>query len=615
MAMMRDKELADLATILARDTGMKITIGGTQSYCTANGDINISRMPATPLGQLLMTGLIFHENGHKLHSDYSVIPSPGLLKEATNVFEDLRVEAEVIRERPGTKFNLDGMNDYFFQKGALTPTSGNLNEALLGKALAYCLRKYRGCTSVQDLEAVCNEAMDDAFGEDFITDAESICDEFPSCKDTGDIIALAKKYIDLLIQQKTPPPPHPPPSSQPQPQEAEEGNGEGNKEESQAEPGDDSQEDNDGDGQGDQDGDGEQSPGADEPQGNGNGEDESQSQNGGGSDGNGQGEDSPGNEKQNSDQGEEEAQSGGNGAGNGGGRRPTPEEIEKMLAEETGFGDKGGMLVDELNELAHQFNSDEVAGSPELPKIGVLKSRFGKLDEIEAISATSRMRSKIIGMLQSIGRKPEQFGASGKKLATGRLHRLAIGDPKIFKRKEEVKTVNTAVCILLDLSGSMDGNHLIANPASFALHNTLYGLKGVAVCSMEFSGKYEGEEVNILCPFGQKPSSEQFNHHPFDGTPTDTALWAARAVLMQRTEPRKIILVLTDGAPNYADATKAATAKVVKDGIEVAAIGIMSDAVKHYWRNNRVINGIKDLPLAMFGVMEDLLNKGGSPRA
>jgi cobalamin biosynthesis protein CobT len=278
-----------------------------------------------------------------------------------------------------------------------------------------------------------------------------------------------------------------------------------------------------------------------------------------------------------------------------------------MLKNNTGYGDLSALIQSELDDIAENVPHSEKARIPMLPEIGRLPPKNGKLDEVEAISASSRMRAKLMGMLQAIKMCPKSYGLSGRKLAPGRLIKLATGDPRIFRKKIETVTTNTAVALLLDLSGSMDGKYKVANEAAFALHNTLYGLKGVAACTLEFSGKNKEPEVSVLVGFGAKPQSENFNHYPFDGTPTGTAIWAARAMLLQRPEPRKIMLILTDGCPDDGYATKAATERALKDGIEIAAIGIMDSSVRHYWENHRVISAIHELPAAMFGIMEGML--------
>jgi hypothetical protein len=101
--MIRDQELAGLAMTLGRDAKIRITVSGDGSYCTPDGShINIARMPSTPIGRLLMTGLVFHEVGHK---NYTQGGRPdGLLGDMMNVIEDTalmmctgRIELDLIK--------------------------------------------------------------------------------------------------------------------------------------------------------------------------------------------------------------------------------------------------------------------------------------------------------------------------------------------------------------------------------------------------------------------------------------------------------------------------------------------------------------------------------------
>jgi len=544
--MIRDQELAGLAMTLGKDAKITITVGGDGSYCKPDGShINIARMPSTPLGRMLMTGLVFHEVGHK---NFTKGGRPdGLLGDMMNVIEDIRVDMETIKARPGTCFNLEAVTTHYVNKGSLKPH--NLPHALLGKVMAYGFGRILNHSSIIKLEEECNEMMDDAFGPDFISDVESIITNLPKLKSTRDSRDMAQRVVELLIQQQM---------KQQKQQSAK--NGQGNSSQ------------------------------------NGSGNSSAKSQ-------------GKGQQKEGSTSG-----AGGTGAGNGKKTVPTAKEIEEMLQGSTGFGDLSRLIQTELNQLSAETPESTKEGIPLLPQIGRLKVGSCKLDEVDAISATSKMRAKLMGMLQSIKRQPESYGLSGRKLAAGRLVKLAVGDPRIFRKKVEVRDINTAVIVLLDLSGSMNSKCQVANAAAFALHNTLYGLKGVAVCSAEFSGKSNKPEVNILVEFGRKPLSENFNHRPFDGTPTHNAIWAARVMLLQRSEPRKILLILTDGCPDNDAATKAATRRTMKDGIEIAAIGIMEDSVKRFWDTNRVINTLQELPAAMFGVMEVLLtDRRGKP--
>jgi len=431
--------------------------------------------------------------------------------------------------------------------------------------MAYGFGRLMNQKSILPLEVLCNEMMDDAFGLEFIGDVDSIIKDIPKLKSTNDSTVMAQKLIDLLIQQQQ--------KSAIQPKQAPQ-----------------------------------QHPGQNGKLGN----------NGGGSPNGSKGaakQPSSKSSKKQRNQGENNQASGfgGNGAGSGGMKRPSPEEIEEMLKNKTGYGDLSALIQKELDDIAASIPDSILTGIPELPVIGRLKPQNGKLNEIEAVSASSRMRARLMGLLQSIKLQPKSYGLSGRKLATGRLVKLATGDPRIFMKKIEKVEVNTAVTVLLDLSGSMSGSYEVANAAAYTLHLTLFGLKGVAVCSLEFSGKDNQPEVNILVDFGLKPKSENFNHYPFDGTPTNTAIWAARALLLQRPEPRKIMLILTDGSPDKGNKTREATKRTMKDGIEIAAIGIMASSVRHYWDNHKIIESIQELPPAMFGIMEGLLIKSNNP--
>ncbi|NMT18067.1 VWA domain-containing protein, partial [Vibrio parahaemolyticus] len=75
---------------------------------------------------------------------------------------------------------------------------------------------------------------------------------------------------------------------------------------------------------------------------------------------------------------------------------------------------------------------------------------------------------------------------SGKRVDTRQLHKVVIGDTRIFQRPEAKKRPNTAVHILVDMSSSMDspaGNGKrredIAREASLAIALALESIPGV----------------------------------------------------------------------------------------------------------------------------------------
>ena len=542
--MMRDQELAGLAMTLSRDTDLAITVGGDRSFCSSDGrHIHIAAMPATPLGRMLMTGLVFHEVGHKNHTR-GARPA-GRLGEMTNILEDIRVEAATMAERPGTRFDLEAVATHYAGKGALDPFDAPT--AVLGLALAFGRARVLKQAALVPLLESCRRKVGEAFGRDTVDRMETLLEqELPLLNSTRQSQNLAEKLLSVLADRQNPEPIQP-------------GNPEGTPEGS--------------------------APSADQEQ-------------------------SVSQEGSRSEDREEDAET------------DTPAEapdenvpvLDILGATETGYGDLAKLMTAELNALANQVPQNQRNTLPHLPKVSRKKSTAPPLDEVGALCASSRMRARLLGLLQAVRRPPLGHGTSGRKLAPTRLARMAFGDARIFRRRQETARVHTAVAILLDASGSMYSDaggrcrSDIANPAAFALHHALVGIEGVAVLSAAFHFKdVDTPPVQLLVDFKEKPKSAAFNLNPDGGTPTADALWFARAVLLQRPETRRLILLLTDGYPNDPDATRAATARCLRDGIEIVALGLGTDAVRHYWPKHQVLTEVGELPQALFAAMEKVL--------
>jgi cobalamin biosynthesis protein CobT len=279
-------------------------------------------------------------------------------------------------------------------------------------------------------------------------------------------------------------------------------------------------------------------------------------------------------------------------------------DINKMLQEEDDYGDIGVLMMNETSDDA--CDSYKI---PQLPKYEKKKINNPKLDEVKAISASSRMRAKMYGMLQATKRQPVHFGTTGKKIKAKRLVGMSVGDPRIFSKKIETKAMNTAVVICVDYSGSMSGATKVSNPAAFAVHHALFGLPGTAVATMSFGTiTCEGKDsFLVLVGFGEKPISSQFNLPAQGGTPTTEVIWGARALLLERPEKRKIIMVVTDGSPNSTTTAKEAIKRTEQDGIQVCAIGIDTQCVKHLFKKSACIKNINELPDKMFIILDELM--------
>jgi nitric oxide reductase activation protein len=544
---MRDTELSGLAMTLSRDCGIKITVSGDDSYCASDGShINIARMPSTATGRMLMTGLIFHEVGHKHYTSGSK-PS-GLLGDLTNIIEDIRIEACVIEDRPGTRYDLDAVTTYYAQKGSLNPKDPA--RALCGYIMAHGRELILQQTGMRDILPGCKTMLKDAFSAQLVGKVKALLDKhLPALTSTRDARNLAQKLLELVRQCRDE---------------------------------------------------------AKQEQGQGNGQDQRSN------------EQSQEQSQQQSQQRNSTSDTNGTTAqsGNAGSKSLTQKQIDSVLKQgSTGYGDISGMITREMNNISHCISYNNLQNIPEAPQTGkVDPTRQSRLNEIEALAASSKMRARLLTLMQGYKNQPVSYGSSGRKIASKRLVRMGMGDARIFKRKAEQKALNTAAVILLDTSGSMAQNvdkhrtrQQIANSSAYALHYALHGMSGVSAATVSFANR--GSEAPALlqvCNFERKPDSRSFNLDSHGGTPIDKALWYARASLLHRPEPRKIVLLLTDGHPSSASRCEAATRRCYKDGIEIAALGIDTNAVMQYWNKCRVISEVGTLPQAMFEVMEKL---------
>jgi len=677
--MIRNTELAGLCQTIARDTGLEVTVGGEKSFITPDGKrLNIAAMPMTPEGRLVAVGLAWHEVGHKLYTEMEDGPGHGLFGDLVNVIEDVREERDFILDRPGAAYDLDAVTTYYASRGHMMPTDAT--SAVIALTMGHGRLELLGQKALEPARDKAREILEDNFGGAFLALAEGILKGFHSMptgrEGTESSKEMARQLVQLLEDTAADPPP--PPQSCPQqqsteseensenrggesddqddsssdnpengtgddyddqPTESEENKDNGgdnndneeNQEDSGEDPGQSQQQYGDDNGQDGQstgsNSNEENAPGEDTPLGNSsnNSSKDSSSNSSPGTDGlDGNDRDSAGQAQQAQDGTTRNSQPASSKPNAAGSQEPDLAQIiRKMIEEGAGdFGDLKQMAIDELDKLSAQVSPEVRSIIPQLPRIDRIKpNEPGLVDEPRCITTTSRMRAKLMGLLQAVKRLPERFGVSGRKLAVNRLVRMATGDPRIFRKRIESIAVNTAVVVLLDRSGSMNEGGSptrmdVARDAAFSLHHALSGIAGLAVHSVAFDmTDYEQEKppIKVLCNWGEKPRPEHFGVIPMDFTPTPWALWYARASLLSRPETRKVVLLVTDGEPfgwaGIEADTCAATARLYRDGIEIAAIGIETDSVQEYWKNNRVIKDLDELPQAMFAVMTDLLTR------
>ncbi len=244
-------------------------------------------------------------------------------------------------------------------------------------------------------------------------------------------------------------------------------------------------------------------------------------------------------------------------------------------------------------------------------------------DELnDSRQATTALRTRLQALMQSI-RSVRNHSAYTGALNIRRLHSLATGNAKVFLRKGEKAGVNTAVHILLDASGSMNGKPIaLAVKACFAVASALQAIPGVSVGVTAFPGnpvpdspEQQGhwQTVAPVLLHGQKLHT-RFTMKTGGSTPMDAALWWVLQQLHSMTEPRKIVVLISDGEPDDLKLTQTAIRAVKDAGMEVYGIGIHTISIQTLLpgKGSRVINDIAELAPSMFTILHDaLIHKQG----
>lgn len=297
----------------------------------------------------------------------------------------------------------------------------------------------------------------------------------------------------------------------------------------------------------------------------------------------------------------------------------------------------------DYNVFTREFDRIEVLRPPEINPAWI-----PELDE-RTRSMTGRMQKDIERMMASQSHVIRVPGFRAGRLNGPSLHRIVQGDDRLFNRKQEHKSKETAVTLLVDNSGSMSGAKIqTAMVSAYALAQTLERV-GIACELMGFTtGDHRGagsrkamEEVNqkiwsdmqkgvtyhrvvpIVMPiykeFDERINSEvkkriAYMANAQNGMVTNVdgeSLEYAAIRLMRRREKRKVMLVLSDGQPagarNAAGHLKQTTEKLEKIGIDLVGIGIMDQAVRRFYKHNIVLNRVEDLPTEVMRELKAIL--------
>ena len=617
-----------VAAALGNKLGINVMVTGTQA-CTNGDEIHLPSYDGDDPGyKAVAWGFLAHEAAHIRYTDFSICArvADKFRFSVLNVLEDIRIEMLINHLYPGTRFTIEKMVLHIIQTGGFHALTQEAHPAaILHDYMLYHLRC--ACLNQTALNALAEQAdsiLESTFPVGMVTRLAGLLSEVTHLASTWDALALTDRILAML-------------------QEEEENERQRQQKQSSGQDGSDSQphDASDSDGQpddADPDDSAAQSNGSDDD----SGQDDADGQSNGSDDGTAPDEtgdqpknagdesnpDGSGGEAGQDNQGGQPNGAGGdsaqddsvdadppNGCGNAGQGGPSGSALSKLLqAEEDDIPDDLMETARQLLEIADKEASDMTFPAPQKPEAG--QSGAGLLAKVE--TETGRLRSAMQGIIQSERMNRPVYKDSGRRLDSRRLHRLFSNDARVFQRKAHQESPNTAIHLLLDRSPSTakaiaPGVKLfdIAAEATLALSLSLEGVPGVNPGITAFPG-HNGSPSHVIEILGHgqrvRPNVGNFAVpvSVYGSTPMTEAIWFCASGLMACKEPRKVLVVLTDGEPDDDIGTLDILKRCRASGIEDIGIGIGVD-VKHLFTTALLINDVRELRAKLFQISKELL--------
>ncbi|MBI9113318.1 hypothetical protein [Maridesulfovibrio ferrireducens] len=286
------------------------------------------------------------------------------------------------------------------------------------------------------------------------------------------------------------------------------------------------------------------------------------------------------------------------------------QDLEKLLNSDPVNMPKGlGEILEE--HLIHNVPENADQG------LQVAKEGYKRLTELDTTEleqtrrASTALKSRLHGIIQAKTISHDRIGRIGR-LSTAHLHRIAVGNPRMFHSRQESQGISTAVHILIDCSGSMRRRIGLASQVCHTVVSSLNSINGVSVGVSAFPAiraqgckNYDEPTVAPILNHGQRMHTH-FGVAASGSTPLGEVLWWAFQQMLPLPEKRKIILCITDGVPDNLPNTQKAIKDGSLNGFEIYGLGINSEAVFNLFPGkSRVITEITDLAPAMFDLLQD----------
>lgn len=264
-----------------------------------------------------------------------------------------------------------------------------------------------------------------------------------------------------------------------------------------------------------------------------------------------------------------------------------------------------------------------------LPLLGGRKFLEGYNRDVKPLLVTQEnFAQQVRRLIQIRARVQTQYGTRKGKLDQSRLSRICFDAPgfneKVFKTRIENKTLDAAITVLVDMSGSMGGSKAYYALASTLLLNEVCSTLGIPLEVLGFSDDYTStysvaplmfvyKAFNDLKITNDQMERDFANSSCFmNGNPDgENILWAHNR-LIKRKEKKRLLVVMSDGAPaasKRSGGLEEFTQQVIDEiekskQVDIYGLGLCSDSVKHYYKRNDVVFKPQEIPSKLLTLIE-----------
>lgn len=353
----------------------------------------------------------------------------------------------------------------------------------------------------------------------------------------------------------------------------------------------------------------------------------------------------------------------GDGDGEGGRYVPSDGQIDNMMKEFKSFEEQIAngiqsqvqkLMIESREGIYWTDRFDQFIDKETIAKNNY--SKYATLElatfEEETKQASNYLAKDLRRLLEERRRRYYIGGYKSGKMNAKSLYSVRCGNDRIFKKKNEVRDINSAVSLVIDLSGSMQGEKVyIAMQSAYALAMVLEQLKvpyeivgfstsnpnrAMMQAYEEFVKGLNEDTKSKIINDGSPETIWVFKgfEESFDYTAKSAILAAAGSGvgmaqnedskhvklalerLRARSEPVKALFVFSDGSPSFCGNSVRNSANQLRYlahnaktayGVDVYGIGIATDSVANYYPKNKVVRQISELPNVLFSFLKDVI--------